>query len=393
MGISIIHCVWLVMESIEFALEVLHHPERFYDTDVQAWMAVKENRELYEELRVFLEAGMTASQVESPDAEREFEVLRTKLERKRRGRILRFTTYAASVIFALLFVRVILIPSEDNMDAPAVHQTAEVITPGKNQAILITGNGEQVVLGGEAQNGVEVEEGVSIQYDSIGGVKYHLTGVSAPTYHTLKVPLGGEYKLVLSDGSTVWLNSDSELRYPTVFSKDCRRVYLTGEAFFVVSPNKSVPFIVESRGVCTRVYGTEFNVRSYSDEVLDVTLVKGSVSVTPRKGEKEYRIKPGENAHLTGAAVSIGSVNVQKYTAWKDGYFYYENESLEVIMSDLKRWYDFDVIYTEDSLKELRFELWSEKNQSIESITSLLMFTNAVHVQVSGRTIILQRAR
>ena len=217
-----------------------------------------------------------------------------------------------------------------------------------------------------------------MEYDSLSGINYNLAEGGVVRYHTLRVPKGAEYKLTLNDGTVVWLNSESELRYPTSFVGEKREVFLTGEGYFSVAHDEKQPFIVVSSDIYTKVYGTEFNVRSYGDEEVHVTLVQGRVSVKKTEGGSEYTLNPGENARFVESVPEITKVNVNRYIAWKDGYFYYENESMESIMDDLKRWYDFDVVYVGNRVKDYRFELWVSRDSEISVITDLLMKTNRV---------------
>ena len=203
------------------------------------------------------------------------------------------------------------------------------------------------------------------------------------------MPKGAEYKLTLNDGTVVWLNSESELRYPTSFVGEKREVFLTGEGYFSVAYDEKQPFIVVSSDIYTKVYGTEFNVRSYGDEEVHVTLVQGRVSVKKTEGGSEYTLNPGENARFVESVPEITKVNVNRYIAWKDGYFYYENESMESIMDDLKRWYDFDVVYVGNRVKDYRFELWVSRDSEISVITDLLMKTNRVGIKVNGKTLVV----
>lgn len=235
----------------------------------------------------------------------------------------------------------------------------------------------------------EVGEGVRVEYDSLSGINYNLAEGGVVRYHTLRVPKGAEYKLTLNDGTVVWLNSESELRYPTSFVGEKREVFLTGEGYFSVAYDEKQPFIVVSSDIYTKVYGTEFNVRSYGDEEVHVTLVQGRVSVKKTEGGSEYTLNPGENARFVESVPEITKVNVNRYIAWKDGYFYYENESMESIMDDLKRWYDFDVVYVGNRVKDYRFELWVSRDSEISVITDLLMKTNRVGIKVNGKTLVV----
>lgn len=239
----------------------------------------------------------------------------------------------------------------------------------------------------------ELEKGVSVKYDSVQGINYDLSEGASVSYHTLRVPKGAEYKLTLNDGTVVWLNSASELRYPTSFTGEIREVFLKGEGYFSVAHDEKHPFIVVSSDIYTKVYGTEFNVRSYGEEDIHVTLVQGRVSVKKSESGREYTLSPGENACFEEDVPEITKVNVNRYIAWKDGFFYYENETLEAIMDDLKRWYDFDVMYVGNRVKEYRFELWASRHSEISVITDLLMKTNRVGIKVNGKTLVISEIK
>lgn len=380
--------------DIEFVLNLLRNPHQLQDTGVQQWLAQEAHRQLYEELRIYVEAGLTQSGIQVPEPDVQFNLFRRRMMRRRRLRILQLSSYAASAVIVLCFCTWFAMkPAVMPVVFVENQVPVENITPGRNQAILTTGEGEQVVLSGSSLKNRGVGSGVNIDYDSLQGVTYKLSATAELSYHTLRTPRGGEYRLVLSDGTIVWLNAESELRYPTDFRGNKREVVLIGEAYFCVSPDKQKPFIVETRGVRTRVYGTEFNVKSYSGTSVDVTLVKGSVAVEKAGIAHEYRLQPGDNAHFAGSEPEIAKVNLQKYVAWKEGYFYYENERLETIVDELKRWYDFEVIYVGDQVKSLRFELWSDRNSDISVVANLLMQTNKVGVYVEGKKVTILESK
>lgn len=381
-------------DRIEFAIYILTHPEESGSPAVLQWLAQADNRKLLEQLRFFLEAGLRLEKDIVPDVERRLEkFMRTRKIRMRR-KLLRTISIAASVV---LFIGGIVfwqfIESRGMEKAPETVVTAEsTIVPGKKQAVLITESGKQIYLGDGEQQQVNVGDGIRVDYDSVAGIRYETVGEEIPACHTLKVPVGGEYQLTLSDGTTVWLNSGSELKYPVRFGEKIREVELKGEAYFEVSKDKTKPFIVLAGGVSTRVYGTEFNIRSYGEEEVNVTLVKGSISVKNESLKQEHMLEPGENACLAGNDFRVEKVNVRKYTAWKEGYFYYENECLDQILKDLKRWYDFDVVYTDNKLGSLRFEFWSTRHESIETVVRTLTRTNRIDVKMDGMTLIVSEA-
>lgn len=378
-------------DAIEFALEILNHPEMMQHAEVQEWLRCNENQALYEELRKYAEAGLHLGGVDVPDVEDVYTNFRKNIRRRVGVNIRKWAVVAAAVVIAVtvgwqwLSTGEVAEPGKGLM-ASAVSD----IQPGRNRAILLTETGGRVALGGSIIEDMEVDQGVRLSYDSLKGVRYDLNPASKVHYHILRTPMGGEYKVELADGTVVWLNSGSELKYPTAFTGNSREVELVGEAYFSVKKNPVIPFVVHSRGVATRVYGTEFNVKAYAGEEMNITLVEGSVSVKTENESKEYHLRPGENACVKeNGKPSVKAVNIHKYIAWKEGYFYYENERLETILKELGRWYDFEVTYVGRLTRDLRFELWADRDREIEGIIAFLTKTNKIQVKKSGRTLIV----
>ena len=207
-------------------------------------------------------------------------------------------------------------------------------------------------------------------------------------YHTLVVPRKGEYKLVLSDGSSVHLNSESELQFPAVFSGDQRRVILQGEAFFSVAEDKERPFIVETRSVDVRVLGTEFNLNSYKEEkVIRTTLISGEVEVTDRTNGKKVVVSPGQQAEWQEGSLDVKQVDTSLYTSWREGQFFFVGLSLEKIMCQLQRWYDIDVYFADDKLREYHFAGVVDKRYSIEKILHIIEETTHLKISLEGKQV------
>lgn len=225
---------------------------------------------------------------------------------------------------------------------------------------------------------VKVSEPLQIENLSPGGTHAIVTIPSGDTLHIsetlpasprlaravesgplqVDVPRGGEFVVTLEDSTKVWLNSESRLVYPAHFSASSRRVELTGEAYFEVTHNPDVPFIVESANQRVRVYGTEFNIRSYpEDEAVYTTLSSGSISLTPASGGGEIFLSPGKQAVFTKetSEAKVRSVDIERVTGWRHGRFVFEEQSLRQIMRDLARWYDFDYEFADDEAAETIF--------------------------------------
>jgi ferric-dicitrate binding protein FerR (iron transport regulator) len=234
----------------------------------------------------------------------------------------------------------------------AVADTGD-IAPGTNKAILILANGDVVTL--DSAGNQVINQGQTIVRQQNGQLEYAVQGNSdAVVYNTLTVPRGGQFNIVLPDGSHVWLNAASSLRYPTAFNGDRREVEIQGQGYFEVAPNARQPFFVKVSNLEVQVLGTRFDVMAYPDEKsINTTLIEGLVNV--KHGITEQRLKPGQQAILdpaTGSMV-VRPADVDQVIAWKTGFFEFDNASLADIMRQLARWYDIDVSYDQTGNEQL----------------------------------------
>ena len=198
--------------------------------------------------------------------------------------------------------------------------------------------------------------------------------------------------VVLEDVSRVWLNSESEFRYPSVFDQGKREVYLKGEGYFEVVHDKERPFIVRTEKVSTRVLGTEFNVQSYTGKAVNVTLVKGSVAVRSNNDQantSEVVLNPGENASWEGGRFRVETVDALKYVAWKDGFFVYQDKKLDDILNELARWYDFTFSYRNNELKDLVLTAKLKKFDRVDRIFRILTETGKLGFTTQGKEVIV----
>ena len=268
------------------------------------------------------------------------------------------------------------------------------IKPGGDKAVLTLANGSQIILD-NVQNGiVATQSGISIRKDANGKVVFDASAVAArnstPGVNTITTPRGGQYQVVLPDGSRVWLNAASSLKFPTFFPGKERNVELTGEAYFEVAKNKSKPFKVLSQNQTVEVLGTHFNINAYSDEeVTNTTLLEGSVRISKRsadgKGENGERLlKPGQQAKL-GADIQVSNADVQAAVAWKNGYFVFAHEPIQSIMRQLSRWYDVDVVYQGKATTE-NFTGTISRFENISEVLDMLQLTGAVHFKIESQT-------
>lgn len=212
--------------------------------------------------------------------------------------------------------------------------------------------------------------------------------------NVVTIPRGQVYKIVLSDGTEVWMNASSSLSFPTRFSGPNRTVMLEGEAYFKVAHDEQHPFIIVTDKVTTEVLGTEFNVKAYKDSETHVTLVQGSVKVRLPQTGGEALLKPGDDITCTGDSFSVQQVSVSYYTNWMEGYFYYDNVSLRDILKDLGRWYNVTITMEKDSLLDAqRFHFVAERSENIDHVIENLNAYQCLSVTKDGENRITIRRR
>ena len=212
-------------------------------------------------------------------------------------------------------------------------------------------------------------------------------------YNTLEVPRGAEYELILADGTHVWLNADTRLRYPTCFNTDERRVYLEGEAYFQVTKDTAHPFRVESEAQVVEVLGTQFNVYAYGhEERTYTTLVEGKVAVTASASGQHVQLMPGQQASLgrQGGEIVVGEVNIQQVVDWKNGMFVFDDLSLEAILRKVARWYDVEVFYRNQQAKAIVFKGNLPRYGELPELLKVLENSSEVHFSLKGNTLIVE---
>jgi transmembrane sensor len=263
---------------------------------------------------------------------------------------------SVAAILLILGVAVYAFIIKGNKEKPIIVAVEQNKQPGSDKAILTLSDGRQIIL--DSANAENIADGsVTIQKEN-GVVIYHVGLASGTTtaYNTMATPRGGQYQLVLPDGSKVWLNSASSIKYPTVFQGKNRIIELSGEAYFDIKQNKKLPFIVKTQKADILVLGTAFNVNSYSDEPeFSTTLINGSVKVL--SGSNSKIISPGQQAQLLNSNPDDLSINdnvdVNKVVAWQKGIFEFDGTTLDVIARQLSRWYDIEVKAVNDKKKKL----------------------------------------
>ena len=261
----------------------------------------------------------------------------------------------------------------------------------KQATVLTLDNGEKYQLDPEEQTEIYVDEEVKA-YQAGGGLIYDTTARQEENkYNRIEVPRGSEYWIVLPDGTRVWLNAATELKYPVAFHAKERRVYLKGEAYFEVAPDKNRPFYVETEEVKVRVLGTVFNVNTHYTRGVRTVLVEGAVALE-WGDQKEIRMKPGELADFdrTTTEVTLKEVDVTSYISWKEGYFVFEDEPLEEIMHTLSLWYDKEFLFVGKRSRTLHFSGHIKRYERIETILSAITDVTGVEFRMNGQIILIR---
>ena len=376
-------------KDIEFALRMLNLPEREKNADFREWIQEEAHRELFRRLLVCREAGMSELKKEDIDVD---EIWRRFDHRVLRSSHRKIWGWAASAA-AMLLLGYGIYNAWSLRNAAKENTLAQVEYQLEKGVVLVAEEAQPMsILVPQAKHIPGVETFVQ---DSLRGIAYSaVVPEEEPEvkHHTLRVPRAADYMVILEDSTCVWVNAESELRYPSYFGEGERVVELKGEAYFKVRPDARRPFVVRTEQVETRVLGTEFNMQAYPNQSQNVTLVEGRVKVKTGGGE-EVVLKPGENVALTTDGLKVEAVDVLKYTSWKNGYFYYDDVCLEEILEELGRWYDFSVRYENESLKILRFKFWAGRYEPLERMLAHLNEMHRASVTISGNCVFVGNYR
>lgn len=336
------------------------------------WLrASEENRNLYEQIRSKQLARLILRlQHEDYGEKMADRFSRQVFGRQRRIRLLRWGSVAA--MFVLLFSLSFYFWGE--------HEQQQIF-PGKGGAVLTLADGRQFDIADVDRQVVD---------ELVTSVSLDIKSDTVP-YNTLTVEAGQEYVFRLPDSTQVWINSESELRFPVTFTKgEERKVYLKGEAFFDVTKDRRHLFVVSLDEGAIRVYGTRFNVSSYAGEPLSAVLVEGNVGFQPSEGE-EVRLHPSERLEYDAASgeVAVHPVDVSQYVAWVNHQFVFHGETLEEIMTTLSRWYDFTPVFTSDAVRHVRLSGRLYRYDDIRILLDSYEKTSGLKFKLQGKRIII----
>ncbi len=335
------------------------------------------------------------------DSRQAFRKIRTRHAKTTKIHLLRRipAAYKIAASIAVILTAAYIIFTAINTRYPGTINSNN-IQPGTHKALLITSDNRQIELGRTTRKSIIRQHHTTI-VDTSSTLIFRPDSVNASAieeypaeFNTLIVPAGGEYSLVLPDGSKVKLNSLSTLKFPVVFAMHSRVVELTGEGYFEVAKSGNTPFAVKMNGLKTTVYGTSFNISAYPDDgFIKTTLVSGSIGIEMLhdKSTTELKLEPGQQASFDKKSNQMVTkkVNTRLFTSWTQGLFIFENEPLESILHKLSRWYDFEVEFKDDALRSEPFTGDLKRYDTISKIIDMISIASTIKFKIVGKKIIV----
>lgn len=372
-------------ESAKKALDLMESGAELSDEQLREML---EDEECLQACRDIMDSSLFLQQksgTKLPNVEVELERFKKRQHSLRMRSNLWKTGIGIAAMIAILFGAYYFI---NTLTTPPIEPITVFTADTTPQHIVLQkDNGEKIVLDESKSNNQTLPKTV-ISTSEKKELDYRQVISTTTQTHVLTVPRGESFKVVLCDGTEVWLNANTNFVYPTVFVGNERVVTLEGEAYFKVTKDPKRPFIVKTPNVQTRVLGTEFNIRSYTPEDTHVVLINGKVEVSNAKGGSYTRLYPGEDAHLqSDGNFLLTEVDLDSYVYWKDGYFYFDDVTLKDIMQNLGRWYNVNIEFRNKEAMDYKMHFVSDRTKDLEHTISLLNRMKKVTVSLRGNTL------
>ncbi len=350
----------------------------------QAGTCTPEERAHIERWWLYYQDGATDALTDA-EVQNDLQHIRKSLPGQHRTKVYSYRVWRAAAILLLASIGIYFY----KFNTPSTD-----IRPGYNQATLTLANGRTISLD-SAQSGIIVSD-EDIKYNDGTKIKSPSHHSKFTTYNSLSTPKGGQYQIILSDGTKVWLNAASTLKYPSRFSGDNREVFLEGEGYFEIKEDNTKPFKVLSNNQEILVLGTSFNVTAFADEKeTKTTLVEGKVQVRSQNLQrKTYHVQllsPKQQAMVKGDSLTVSTVDVNKETAWRNGLIAFNDEPLEAIMRKVARWYNVEVTYSPDANRRVQISGSVSRYVNISDVLKRLELTGFAHFAVEGRRIFVAK--
>jgi ferric-dicitrate binding protein FerR (iron transport regulator) len=374
-------------EKLEKIVEMLEQGRRLSDEDMEFLMNDSEAMHLYKSLLNCKTAVEQEYGHDFPDVDKEWERFRQRKQQKRRmpqyflwGAV---SGVAASLIVFLYFW---LNGGGLRNDEILAYQANDE----PQQVMLKTGAGKQIALERNTQNEVLRAAGTSLDKSDTLELRYQTTNEGKIEMHTLSTPRGQDFKVILADGTAVWLNAESRLIYPSRFDDAERTVTLHGEAYFKIAGDAERPFVILTDNIQTRALGTELNVRNYAVHDVHVTLINGRAEVRSKQTAQYTKLLPGEDAHLTDdGSLDVKKVDLDAFIYWKEGYLYFDNVPLADVIQGLGRWYNVNIVFDNKEAMSFRVRYFCDRRDTLEQAVTLLNKMKKIKVELVDNTIII----
>ena len=358
--------------------------------ELLAWRQEKtENEELFQKISQADGFEQFRQQYEEYDFTPKFLLLEQKIKQEKRKRIIKRLSYAA-ILLPFIFAIWEIIQFQNQGTTPTEYSS---IAPGSSRAILTIGKDKTIYIERDSNINIhKIDSNVFIQHNTL---QYKKTAQATDNeIHKLNIPRGGEFFVCLSDGTKVWLNSESELKYASEFVGEERRVYLTGEAYFEVAFDSLKPFIVMTGGMEVQVLGTKFNIKAYTDDqAIFTTLVSGSVQIKERESAHAALLRPDEQCIYTthDGRMRIHTVDPQVSLGWIHGRVVFEKETLEEILKQLGRWYDVKIFFRDPQVAGYRFTGNVGRFDQISTLLRMIEKAYDISFTISDDTVIVSK--
>lgn len=328
--------------------------------------------------------------IEEPDYDRMWERIRRETICKNSPRV-KLWRGVAAVALPMAVICTAVYFFREKTQQPSGQFLVENQKETSSRISLTLGNGKVLKIPKDSVGEVLKTGQVAVHQDSLKGIVYVVSGKEDEKlhYHTIEIPVGADYRLTLSDGTVVYLNSASKLTFPAAFVGDERRVFLEGEGYFEVESDKQHPFRVEVNGTIVEAVGTIFNINAYPEkDGVEATLVSGKVNV--ENGQDRVSLIPGQQARCGMKNIEVCEVDTREYISWKNGMFIFNEMTLENIMVQMQRWYGLDVFFQNESAKSHAFKGMIDKHLSPQEVFRIIEKTANVRFEMKGNTVVIE---
>jgi transmembrane sensor len=310
------------------------------------------------------------------------------------GFIIKLLSAAAVIIF--IGIGAFFYSNRSSEKTKAIAKVQQEIAPAGNKAVLTLANNQKIILDDSSIGELAKQTGISVTKTADGKLKYKVLAsnpqeTAGLQYNTISTPRGAQYQVELADGSLVWLNASSSIKFPTRFDGNTRTVNITGEVYFEVAKNKNKPFRVNTGKQLVEVLGTHFNIDANHQNIIKTTLLEGSVRISSGNSQNARTLIPGEQSvyNSNNSAIEISTVDTEKAVSWKNGYFLFVDDDMTNIMEEISRWYDVDITYDQNKKTNQKYSGTISRSKSLSEVLKVLEVSGNINFKVDGRRVMV----